>query len=118
MSLHRGDVALAFYPFSSGAGGSRRPVLVVQGDQYNQRIRNIIVAQITTNLLRTRDPAHVFIDISTPDGIQSGLLHDSLVSCLNLATLTEDRIDKSIGQLPNTLMQQVDGALKTALGLP
>lgn len=33
MKVQRGDVALAFYPFSSGAGGSRRPVLVIQGDR-------------------------------------------------------------------------------------
>jgi mRNA-degrading endonuclease toxin of MazEF toxin-antitoxin module len=45
-------------------------------------------------------------------------LHDSLVSCLNLATLTEDRIDKTIGHLSAALMQRVDQALRTALGLP
>lgn len=118
MKVQRGDVALAFYPFSSGAGGSRRPVLVIQGDRYNQEIRNTVVAQITTNLTRAHDPAHVFIEMSTPDGKQSGLLHDSLVSCLNLATLTDDRIDKTIGHLSTSLMRQVDDALKAAMGLP
>jgi mRNA-degrading endonuclease toxin of MazEF toxin-antitoxin module len=57
MKVQRGDVALAFYPFASGTGGSRRPVLVIQADQYNQRIRNSIVAQVTTNLTRAHDRA-------------------------------------------------------------
>lgn len=118
MKVQRGDVALAFYPFSSGAGGSRRPVLVIQGDRYNLQIRNTVVAQITTNLARAHDPAHVLIEIATPNGVQSGLLHDSLVSCLNLATLTDNRIDKVIGHLTTSLMRQVDSALKVALGLP
>ena len=44
MSFRRGDIVLAFYPFASGSGGSRRPVLVMQIDAYNPRIRNTIVA--------------------------------------------------------------------------
>lgn len=117
MTLRRGDVALAFYPFASGIGGSRRPVLVIQSDVYNRRIRNTIVAQITTNLTRASDPAHLLIDLATPEGQQSGLLHDSVVSCLNLATLSEDRIDKAIGSLPDVAMAKVSQCLKTALAI-
>ncbi len=118
MNLRRGDIALAFYPFASGSGGSRRPVLVIQSDAYNQRIRNTIVAQITTNLARANDPAHLLIALATPEGRQSGLLHDSVVSCLNLATLAEDRLDKAIGALPDTVMAKVSQCLKTALAIP
>lgn len=117
MTLRRGDIVLANYPFASGTGQSRRPVLVIQSDDYNQRIRNAIVAQITSNLTRANDPAHLLIDITTADGKQSGLLHDSVVSCLNLATLTNDRLDKTIGSLPATLMTQINDCLKTALSL-
>lgn len=115
--LRRGDVALAFYPFASGTGGSRRPVLVVQGDAYNRRTRNVIVAQVTTNLSRAADPAHLLIEVATRDGQASGLLHDSVVSCLNLVTLREDRVERSIGRLSDELMTQVDGCLKAALGI-
>ncbi len=114
----RGDIALAFYPFATGTGGSRRPVLVLQSDVYNQRLRNTIVAQITSNLARANDAAHLLIDLSTPDGQQSGLLHDSVISCLNLATLTEDRLDRTIGRLSEALMAHVDDCLKAALALP
>jgi mRNA interferase MazF len=108
MNVRRGDVILAFYPFASGAGGSRRPALVVQSDVYNQRIRNTIVAQITTNLRRANDASHLLIEASSPAGQQAGLLHDSLVSCINLATIDEARIDRVIGSLSPLLVQRVD----------
>ena len=117
MTLHRGDIVLVFYPFASGAGGSRRPALVVQSDAYNQRIRNSVVAQVTTNLQRANDPAHLLIEVATTAAQQSGLLHDSVVSCINLATLTEDRIDRVIGRLPDTAMRKIDDCLRVALGL-
>lgn len=117
MSVQRGNVVLAKYPLSSGSAAGRRPVLVIQADTYNRRIRNTIVAQITSNLRRAKDPAPLLIELSTPEGAQSGLLHDSVVSCTNLATIREDRIDRTIGQLPAHLLQKVDECLKVALGL-
>jgi mRNA interferase MazF len=92
MTFRRGDVVLAFYPFASGAGGSRRPAVVVQSDSYNQRIRNTIIAQITTSLRRSNDPSHLLIEAATSDGRHAGLLHDSVISCINLATIEDTRI--------------------------
>jgi mRNA interferase MazF len=118
MKVKRGDVVLAYYPFASGAGSSRRPVLVVQSDVENQRLKNTIVAQITSNLKRANEPTHLLIEVATPEGASAGLLHDSLVSCINLATIREDRIDKVIGFLSAPTMQKVNDCLKAALGLP
>lgn len=117
MTLHRGDVALADYPFSSGSGSSRRPVLIVQSDHYNALIHNVIVVQITSNTSRAGDDAHFLIDLSTPEGVQSGLLHDSVVSCINLATIRGDRINRKIGSLPDVAMSAIDDCLKVALDL-
>jgi mRNA-degrading endonuclease toxin of MazEF toxin-antitoxin module len=118
MNVQRGDVVLAFYPFASGVGGSRRPALVVQSDAYNPRIRNAIIAQITTNLSRASDPAHLLIEAATSDGRQAGLLHDSVISCINLATIETSRIDRVIGRLTAALMRQIDECLKRALDIP
>jgi len=117
MNVKRGDVVLAYYPFASGAGSSRRPVLVVQGDTQNQRLKNTIVVQITSNLKRAKDPAHLLIDVTTPEGAQSGLLHDSLISCINLATIHETRINKVIGSLSAAHMIKINSCLKAALDL-
>ena len=115
--MKRGDVVLASYPFASGAGSSRRPALIVQSDAYNQKISNTIIAQITSNLTRKGDPAHVFIEAESPEGKQAGMLYDSLVSCNNLATVDARRINRVIGSLSDDLMKQDDICLKVALGL-
>ena len=117
MTFRRGDIVLVDYPFSTGIGGSRRPALVVQNDSYNRRIHNTVVAQITTNLARARDPAHHIIQIATAEGQQSGLLHDCVVSCINLATVLVDRIDRAIGRLPDDSMEEIDRCLAVSLDL-
>jgi len=73
-------------------GSSRRLALIVQNDRANERLHNTVVAQITTHLSRASDSRHLCIDLSTAEGQQSGLLHDSGVSCTNLATVHEDRM--------------------------
>ena len=58
------------------------------------------------------------IEIATPEGQQSGLRQDSVVNCVNLLTLDQGKILRKLGSLPDTLMQQVNNALKAALELP
>jgi mRNA interferase MazF len=118
MNVRRGDVVLIQYPFALGAGSSRRPALIVQNDQDNDRLQNTIVAQITANLRRASDSRHLFIDLNTPEGHQSGLLDNSVVSCINLATVHQDRIERVTGHLPESAISRIDDCLKAALGLP
>ena len=118
MNVRRGDIVLASYPFASGSGTKKRPVLIVQNDRDNQRLTNTIVAQITSNTRRAHEPTHLLIDVASGAGRQSGLLSDSVISCVNLATIHEGRIDRKIGSLPPWVMIQVDTCLKAALELP
>jgi mRNA interferase MazF len=85
--VNRGAVVLVFHQFASGAGGKRRPGLVVQNDADNSRMAATIVAQITTNLARAGESTHLPIEASTAEARTFGLLHDSLVSCNNLITV-------------------------------
>ena len=118
MSLNRGDVGLARFPHAAGGRGKKRPVVVVQSDTYNQTRRHMIVAEVTTNLFEVSDPANLLIEVSTPEGQATGLVQDSLVTCLHLVTMSEDRISKGIGKLSAGLLQKLDECLKTVLGLP
>ena len=117
MTVRRGDVVLAWYPFSSGAGGKRRPCLVVQNDRDNARLSNTVVAQITSNLRAANEPTHLLIEAGSPEGQQAGLLHDSLVACNNLATIEHALVAKVIGSLPASEMAKIGDCLKTALEL-
>jgi len=117
MNVQRGDVVLVDFPFPRGGGSKVRPALIVQNDSDNGRLVTTIVAQITGNIQRAAESTQVLIDISTPDGKQSGLQFDSVVNCVNLVTLDKNSVMRRIGQLPDSLMREVDTALKAVLAL-
>jgi mRNA-degrading endonuclease toxin of MazEF toxin-antitoxin module len=116
MNLNRG--AMARFPHAGGTRGKKRPVMVVQADAYNAKLRHAIVAETTTNLAAANDPACLLIDVSTPEGAASGLTQNSVVGCMFLATIAESRISAPIGTLSASLLHQLDQCLKAALGLP
>jgi mRNA-degrading endonuclease toxin of MazEF toxin-antitoxin module len=117
MNVSRGDIVMADFPFARGGGGKLRPVLVMQADYYNGRIKNTLVVMLTTNLRNVHDRAHFLIDAATPEGQQSGLTQNSLVSCTNIATLHESRLRQVIGRLSDAAMLQVETCLKAAFGM-
>ncbi|HVL15494.1 MAG TPA: type II toxin-antitoxin system PemK/MazF family toxin [Gemmata sp.] len=100
MTFARGDVVIALFPNADGSPPKARPVLVVQADTYNAKLKNLIVAAVTSNLTHAADAASLFVEVNTPDGKASGLRQDSVVSCINLATIAETLVAKKIGQLP------------------
>jgi mRNA interferase MazF len=118
MSIRRGDVVLLDYPFSSGAAAKPRPALVVQNDRDNQRLTNTIVVMITSLTRRAHEPTQLVIDISTPEGKQSGLHHTSVINCINLFTVEQSKVLRTIGGLSGSLMAQINACLKVALELP
>ena len=109
---------MARFPHAGVTRGKKRPVVVIQADTYNAKVRHAIVAEVTTNLAAAADPAFLLIDVSTPDGQASGLAQTSVVGCLFLATIAESRLSAPIGKLSPSLLQRLDQCLKAALGLP
>jgi hypothetical protein len=90
----------------------------VQADSYAGTVSTLVVAEVTKNLTLAGDPACLFIDINAPEGQATGLLQNSLASCLLLATVDANRVANVLGSLSPTLKQKLDGCLKAALGLP
>jgi mRNA interferase MazF len=116
--MTRGDVVIVPFPFQDRPGEKFRPAVVVQNDADNQRLANTILAMVTGNLSDAGQPTTVLVDPATADGAGSGLHGPSLVKCYNLATVRQGRVVQVIGHLSETLMQQVNAALKVALELP
>ena len=117
MNFNRGDVVIALFPHADGSPPKPRPVLVVQANVYNAKLTNLIVAAVTSNLAHATDAASLLIDVNTTDGKASGLRQDSVVSGVNLATISETVVARKIGQLPVALMQQLNDCLKVALDI-
>jgi mRNA-degrading endonuclease toxin of MazEF toxin-antitoxin module len=82
--MNRGDVILAVIPNVGSPGGKKRPALVVQSDLNNARLRETIIAAITSNISRIHEDHQLLINISTADGTATGLLRDSAVRCERL----------------------------------
>ncbi len=113
-NLKRGDVVLVLFPHSDLRTAKTRPALIVQANDLNTGLAQIIVAMITSRTFRANHPSRVTIVLNTPDGVQSGLLADSIVVTDNLATVTDVAIDRVIGKIS---MQRVDQALRHTLSL-
>lgn len=58
MHVRRGDIVLVDFPYASHRASKLRPAVVVQNDVDNLRLRNTIVAQITTRLHPVTQPAY------------------------------------------------------------
>lgn len=107
-SFRRGDVVLVLFPNSDLQTAKPRPALVVQADHLDTGLPQVIVAMATSH------PSRVTVLRSSPEGVGSGLLTDSVVMTDNLATIVESAVYRVIGGLP---MAAVEGALRHTLGL-
>lgn len=96
---NRCDVALILFPHSDDLGTG---------------LSQTIVAMIPIRASRAGHPSRVTVNLSTPEGRQSGLLTDSVIMTDNLATVTASAIDRTIGILP---MADIDTALRHTLSL-
>jgi mRNA-degrading endonuclease toxin of MazEF toxin-antitoxin module len=117
MNIERGDVINARFPHASGTRGKKRPVVVVQSNVYNKRLRHALVAQLTTNLDDKSDPACFLIEAATPAGQATGIIQDSLFSGYLISLMSEDRLQDVIGKLSDDFMQKMDGCLRATLGI-
>ena len=118
MKAARGDVILAFVPNIGSPGGKLRPALIVQSDLNNARLNETIIAAITSNISRVHQDTQLLIAVLTADGAASGLLHNSSVRCERLHSVPQADVRRILGSLSSALMQQIDGCLKAALGIP
>ena len=116
--MNRGDVVVVRFPHPSGQRGKKRPAAIVQSDAYAGKVGTLVVAEVTKNLTMAGDPACLFIDASTPEGKATGLVRDSVVSCLVLVTVYADTVAQVLGVLSPTMRQKLDNCLKAGLGLP
>lgn len=91
----------------------RRPVLVIQSGPFNvSRLNTTIAAVITSNTGLAAMPGNVFLPAAS-----SGLPKDSVVNVTALVTLDKTDLDTETGQLPASLMSDVDRGLRRVLGL-
>ncbi len=112
--VSRGDIWFADLadPVESGPG-YRRPVLVLQDDEFNKSpIKTVVVAMITKNLNLARARGNVVL---LPR--QSGLVRESVINVSQLFTIDKSLFLKYVATISSAKMAQVDAGLRLILAL-
>ena len=112
--MRRGEIWWVALPTPIGSEpGLRRPVLVVQSNEFNaSRINTVVVAAITSNLKLADAPGNVLITRKV-----SKLPADSVVNVSQLATVDKSSLINRVGTLPSDVLQQVSDGLRLVLAI-
>ena len=112
--MKRGEIWWASLPEPSGSGpGYRRPVLVIQADEFNRSaIRTVICAIITSNLNLASAPGNVQVSARS-----SGLSKASVINVSQLISVDRTLLTQRVKSLDDENMGQVDDGLRLVLKL-
>ncbi|MDI6770332.1 MAG: type II toxin-antitoxin system PemK/MazF family toxin [Anaerolineales bacterium] len=113
MTVYRqGDVLLVPYPFTDQSGSKQRPSVVVSGDAYNQTHPDVILAPITSQIMRTPDE-----EVSLVNWQAAGLLKPSVVKPL-LSSFDVRLVRRKLGALSVSDRTRVRDLFARLLDLP
>lgn len=112
--MKRGEVWWANLPEPAGSEpGFRRPVLIVQADEFNRsRIRTVIAAAITSNVALAAAPGNVALSKKSV-----GLDRESVVNVSQIITLDKTFLTERIGRLTERKLRAVEDGLRLVLAL-
>ena len=112
--MHRGEIWWASLGEPEGsAPGYRRPVLIVQSDEFNRsRISTIIAAVLTSNTALAQAPGNVLIKAR-----QAGLAKDSVVNVSQVITVDKQCLTEKVKKLESSVMAEVENGLRLVLAI-
>ena len=112
--MRRGEIWWASLPIPQGSEpGYRRPLLVIQSDDFNRsRIQTVVAVVITSNLRSGEAPGNVVL--SPRD---SGLPKRSVVNVSQLITVDRSFLTEKVGRLPPDKVREIEVGIRLALAL-
>lgn len=112
--MQRGEIWWAGLPAPHGSEpGYRRPVLVVQQNDFNQsRISTVIAVVLTSNLRLAEAPGNVLLKTKW-----TTLPKDSVANVSQIITLDKSSLTECVASLPQQKMSEVDNGLRLVLNL-
>lgn len=112
--MKRGEIWWAALPNPRASEpGYRRPVLIVQSDEFNRsKINTVLALSITSNLSLAVAPGNVRISARA-----SGLRKPSVVNVSQLITLDKRYLVEKVKTMDRSTMSEVDDGLRLVLAL-
>lgn len=114
--MKRGDIYFANLdnPPQGNEQGLRRPVLILQIDQFNKLAKTVIVVPLTTS--PNENLAKLPSSVSIKSGF-CGLNYNSVAICHQIRAVDVKRLDGRIGSATISIMNEIENAVSTILGL-
>jgi len=112
--IRRGDIWWASLPEPLGSEpGGRRPIAIVQADDFNESsILTVVAVILTTNLRLAKAPGNLLL----PSRL-TGLPKDSVANVSQVATVDRRFLTERIGTLQPPLLHRIDEGLRLVLNL-
>ena len=112
--MRRGEIWWAALGQPSGsAPGYRRPVLILQTNDFNEsRIHTVVVVALTSNLGLAQAPGNVLCRRK-----DTGLSRSSVVNVSQIATIDKQALLKRAGALSVPKLARVEAGLRLVTGL-
>jgi mRNA interferase MazF len=112
--VRRGDIWWASLATPRGSSpGFRRPILVVQSNDFNRsRINTVIAAVITSNMVLADAPGNVRVPARA-----TGLKKASVVNVSQIITVDKSYLMERVGTLKANYMKEVDDGLRLVLAV-
>ena len=111
-TIRRGEIC--YYDFGNNVGSiqsGRRPVLVIQADEFNAKAPTIIVAAITTVIKKQYLPSHIILPENT------GLKQPSMVMLEQIRTVNKADLILRVGFLDDeNAWRYINNGLKKTFG--
>jgi mRNA interferase MazF len=114
MVVQRGEIWWAELPTPvASKPGCRRPVLIIQSNEFNSsRINTIIAAVLTTNLRLADAPGNLLVT-----NADTGLPRDSVVNVSQIITVDKSFLTEKVGCVADRIMLLVEDGLRLVFAL-
>lgn len=112
--MKRGEVWWAELPEPTASEpGFRRPVLILQSDEFNRsRIATVVAVVITSNVGLAAAPGNVSLSKRSVN-----LSRESVVNVSQVVTLDKTFLRERVGRLPSTKLREVEEGIRLILAL-
>lgn len=112
--MKRGEIWWADLPDPvASEPGYRRPLVIIQIDEFNRsRINTVVVAVLTTNLLLAEAPGNVLLK-----SVQTGLPKDSVVNVSQVLTVDKSFLTEKAGKVRRQELLKIESGLRLVMGL-
>ncbi|HJZ11076.1 MAG TPA: type II toxin-antitoxin system PemK/MazF family toxin [Acidobacteriota bacterium] len=112
--MRRGEIWWASLGRPAGSGpGYRRPVLILQSNDFNEsKIQTVVIAALTSNLKLAAAPGNVLCRKK-----QTRLSRDLVINVSQILTIDKRFLTNRISVLSSVLLREVDAGLRLVLSL-